>query len=324
MKHFLLSRTDNIGDVVLTLPLAGLLKQTFPDCTIGFLGKAYTRPVIESCPFVDYFLAEADFLELKPGQLPVEVLVHVFPNRKVAEHGRKLGIPMRIGTSRRWFHWLSCTHLVNLSRRHSPLHEAQLNARLLEPVLGKFSPSLADLAAVLSLARHPDLEAETKALFVPGKKAVVFHPKSKGSAREWGLDNFSRLASLLGQKPDVQVYVSGSGEEGEQMKDWLQAHPDVISLCGKLSLGQFIAFLSEAEGLVAASTGPLHIASALGIKAVGLFAPMDPIFPQRWAPLGPQAKVLVKEKACSDCRKGGACACILSLEAMQVLEALSL
>lgn len=322
MKHFLLSRTDNIGDVVLSLPLAGLLKQAFPGCTIGFLGKAYTRPVIESCPFVDYFLSEADFLEMKPGQHPIEVLIHIFPNRKVADHGRKLGIPMRIGTSRRWFHWLTCTHRVNLSRRHSPLHEAQLNARLLEPLVGKKDFSLPELTQALSLSQHPVAEPETLSFLVAGKKAVVFHPKSKGSAREWGLDNFSRLADMLSQKPDVQVYVSGSQEEGEQMRDWISAHPSVISLCGKLSLGQFIAFLSHSEGLVAASTGPLHIASALGIKAIGLFAPMDPIFPQRWAPLGPQAKVLVKEKGCEDCRKGGACACILSLEAVEVKKAL--
>ena len=43
-KHILICRTDNIGDVVLPLPLAGYLKQRFPDARIGFLCRAYAAP----------------------------------------------------------------------------------------------------------------------------------------------------------------------------------------------------------------------------------------------------------------------------------------
>jgi heptosyltransferase-3 len=63
-------------------------------------------------------------------------------------------------------------------------------------------------------------------------------------------------------------------------------HPEVINLTGKLSLQQFIAFINHCDVLIAASTGPLHIASALGKKAIGLFAPMRPIHPGRWKPIG--------------------------------------
>ena len=55
--RILISRTDSIGDVVLTLPVAGILKQTFPGCTIIFLGREYTRAVIEACDHVDQFVA---------------------------------------------------------------------------------------------------------------------------------------------------------------------------------------------------------------------------------------------------------------------------
>ena len=52
----ILSRTDNLGDVILTLPMAGVLKQHFPGVHIVFLGKSYTRPLIDACEFVDEFL----------------------------------------------------------------------------------------------------------------------------------------------------------------------------------------------------------------------------------------------------------------------------
>ena len=56
VNHVLITRTDGIGDVILTLPLAVALKRLLPHVKISFLGKAYTKPVIEACRAVDYFL----------------------------------------------------------------------------------------------------------------------------------------------------------------------------------------------------------------------------------------------------------------------------
>ena len=42
-----ISRTDSIGDVVLTLPVCVWLKKKFPDIKIIFFGSTYTKPVIE-------------------------------------------------------------------------------------------------------------------------------------------------------------------------------------------------------------------------------------------------------------------------------------
>ncbi len=38
--NIIISRTDSIGDVVLTLPVAAVLKKYFPEIKIGFMGKA--------------------------------------------------------------------------------------------------------------------------------------------------------------------------------------------------------------------------------------------------------------------------------------------
>jgi heptosyltransferase-3 len=53
---FLVSRTDAIGDVVLTLPIAGWLKQQHPGCRVVLIGRAYTAAVAAACPWVDEFL----------------------------------------------------------------------------------------------------------------------------------------------------------------------------------------------------------------------------------------------------------------------------
>jgi ADP-heptose:LPS heptosyltransferase len=92
----------------------------------------------------------------------------------------------------------------------------------------------------------------------------------------------------------------------------------VTDITGTMPLAQFIAFIQAAGGLVAASTGPLHIAAALGKVAVGLYAPMRPIHPGRWAPLGPRSGFLVVEKECQKCRHDTRCECIENIRPADV------
>ena len=135
LSNVIISRTDSIGDVVLTLPLATLLKQAFPDLIIGFMGTKYTQAIIESCSAVDVFIDVEDFKTKEitlEGKKP-ECIIHVLPNKKIAYRAKQLHIPYRIGTINRPFHWLTCTNFVRLSRKNSPLHEAQLNLKLLKP-----------------------------------------------------------------------------------------------------------------------------------------------------------------------------------------------
>ena len=63
-----------------------------------------------------------------------------------------------------------------------------------------------------------------------------------------------------------------------------------------------ISFINNCHGLVACSTGPLHIAAALGKYALGIYPPMKPIDPGRWAAIGKRTKIFVLKISCSDCR----------------------
>jgi ADP-heptose:LPS heptosyltransferase len=153
------------------------------------------------------------------------------------------------------------------------------------------------------------------------KTNIILHPKSKGSAREWGLDNFSELINSLPEN-QFKIFISGTKEEGEQARSLLEKHKHVTDLTGKLNLKQFISFINNSDVLVAASTGPLHIASALGKKAIGLFAPMWPIHPGRWMPVGENAKHLVLNKDCNDCKKSKDCHCIREIRSKQIVDVL--
>ena len=308
MRTFIISRTDAIGDVVLTLPVAGVLKELYPQARVLFLGRSYTAEVVKASVHIDGFL---DWDEIKTLP-PADAIIHVFPNKQIARLAKKAGIKMRIGTTNRIFHWFTCNRLVKLSRRHSPYHEAQLNLQLIKPLGAKDLYSLEEIGRYYGLSRLQPLPAGIAALPDRERYNLVLHPKSRGSAREWGLDNFRQLIRLL-PREDFKIFVTGTAAEGEQLQTLFEEFPFLTDLTGKLSLGQLMSFLSQAGGLVAASTGPLHLAAALGIDAIGLYPPIRPMHPGRWAPIGPKAKVFVRQGECEDCRKSGACACMLGI-----------
>ena len=185
-------------------------------------------------------------------------------------------IPQRIATSHRAFTWYTCNQLLHFSRKNSNLHEVQLSLKLLGPLGIKREFGLAEIPQYYGLkGQLPVLrEGDSKPKF-----RLILHPKSKGSAREWGLENFGKLIDLLPPEK-FSITVTGTSEEGELMRDFLLSHKGRINdMTGRLSLSELLEFIASCDGLVAASTGPLHLAAAFGILAIGLYAPMRPIFP---------------------------------------------
>ncbi|HDL19319.1 MAG TPA: hypothetical protein ENH29_09715, partial [Bacteroidetes bacterium] len=58
---FLLIRTDRLGDVILSTPVARVLRQHFPAMRIHFLVRKYTLPVVTDHPFVNRAWIDEDF-----------------------------------------------------------------------------------------------------------------------------------------------------------------------------------------------------------------------------------------------------------------------
>lgn len=301
--RIIVSRTDRIGDVVLTLPLCALLRSRL-GAEVVVLGRQYTRPLLEASGEVDGVLdwddvaagdvnQQRDFLTA----VRADAILHVFPRPDIARAALAARIPLRIGTSHRWYHWLTCDALEHFSRKHSELHEAQLNIRLARRLLGPEIPSLADLGALTAITPRIAIPSPVASLLRDDRFRLVLHPGSNGSAREWSLANWQALAESLDAER-VQLIVTGSEVEGAALRDWIGTlQAGTVDLTGKLDLAELIAVLAGVNGLVAASTGPLHLAAAVGIHALGLFPATPPIHPGRWAPLGPRAEVLVAPAA---------------------------
>lgn len=134
------------------------------------------------------------------------------------------------------------------------------------------------------------------------KYNLILHPKSQGNGREWGLQNFTQLINLLDTEK-YKIFISGVEKERELLKSIFDAAGEkVTDVTGLMNLSEFMSFIAACDGLIASGTGPIHLAGALGKDAFGIYPPIKPIHPGRWAPLGPKAQVFVLGKSCTDCK----------------------
>ncbi len=333
-----ISRTDAIGDVVLTLPLAGLLRRHRPDARIVFVGRRYTQPVIAACRHVDTFVDWDELAAQPPAArlaafraLQASAVLHVFPRRPLASLARAAGVPVRVGTRSRWYHWWTCNRRVALARRNSDRHEAWLNVDLavqagLLPATVLAEPSLVPFYGLAAAPGWPAPVAALASARGAGRDWVL-HAGSHQSARNWPLGHFVALARALRDRGD-RVFLTGTAAEGAALRPAFAALMDgvtVVDVTGQLTLPELMQLLAMSAGAVAASTGPLHLAAALGRIAVGIYPPVRPMHATRWGPLGSRAVALAHARpGCRDCReRGAACACMAAVAPGRVLAALS-
>ena len=313
VNRIIVSRIDSIGDVMLTLPFCAWLKECYPEATLVFLARGYTIPVVACFKPVDEILDWDVIVNLpiaeKIGLIKADCIIHLFPNKDIAALSKKAKIPIRIGSSHRIFHFLTCNYKVNFSRKNSSLHEAQLNFELARPFGLKTLPSFestATIGAHFSLPINPTPKSLKN---IDLSKAIVLHPKSQGSAIEWPIEKYHALSEQLIQSGKT-VLITGTEKEGEMIRKQFSFSQQLIDLTGQLTLSELIALLAKVKVVVACSTGPIHIAAVFGTPTIALFSSRKPIHPGRWRPLGEKSKVLVFDENCQNCKNGKQCRCL--------------
>ncbi|MFT3894220.1 MAG: glycosyltransferase family 9 protein [Anaerolineales bacterium] len=114
---------------------------------------------------------------------------------------------------------------------------------------------------------------------------VCIHPGARGLHRRWAPEKFAVVADWL-TALGYQVVLTGSAEEAEltsKVNQYMQAK--AIDLAGKTDLGTLGALVSQAHLVVSNDTGMSHVAAALKVPSVILFAVSHSV---RWAPTNEQ------------------------------------
>ena len=293
IRKMILARVeDRLGDTILTLPLAGILKSRFPNMQVTFLGDHFIKPIVKKSAFVDAFYDRRQIEDL--DKYNADAIMLLSPYSDLSKAVWRAKVPIRIGTARRWFHWLHANIRVSLKDRAVNLHETQLVTSFLPPLGIEDNFNIDELHQYYGWQTGPKLPFPE--VISDTKPNIILHPKSKGTAPEWPLEHYYKLASILDDK-NLNVIISGTEKERDTMQQTcsrLFELPNITDIVGRYSLADYIAIVEQADCLVASSTGPMHLAAIAGINTIGIFAPVRPYYPTRWRPIGKHVKVLCK------------------------------
>lgn len=320
-RRLLVVGPGGLGDTLLTWPVLQRLRQAEPALHITWIGRRAYAPIVQMMGVQQHQAGEDlaaggfDFRGFDAALSFADLGADFFGGLD-----RLAAVPLRIGPAAarqrpRWWN-----HLVHTTRFGRPRHEALRYLRLLRPF------GVIDAGPLAALPGAPPLQAPAVALpaDLPARGAVVLHPFSMGHAREWPIGYWIALAQQLAEQRRAVVF-TGSAAEGERLAAaWpvAQRPAGVADAFGRLDLAQLAALLGAADAVLACSTGPLHLAAALGTRTLGLFVPRKGLGVERWAAIGPAALSVQVQPRCGRRCQNGACPCIEALQPQRIAQAL--
>jgi heptosyltransferase III len=286
INRLLIVRTDRLGDVLLTTPLSRRVREQFPKAHITWLVRPYTAPLLENNPDVNHVLVDHDgpvsALIERLKQEKFDAAIVAYPRWRTTWAVWRAGIPLRVGPANKWYSLFFNPHVWQ-HRSEGKKHEADYNLELLEPLGIPFKRTATRLE--LSTDEKNEAKKFLSSMRISFRKPVVcLHPGSGGSSERWPLTHFMELGDRLQEAGCDVIVTGGPGEDYQNvMIDNMHRIP-VFVAAGSVSVRQFASILSCSNLVVSNSTGPLHIAVALGVPTVSVYSPIPTCHPRRWGP----------------------------------------
>ena len=119
--------------------------------------------------------------------------------------------------------------------------------------------------------------------------------------RRWPQENYVELILGLYHRFGVKTVLVGGKEDISYVNEFTKKLPsniDIFNFCGKLSIKELIGLFSRSRLLITNDSGPLHIASIVGLPTVSFFGPETPYL---YGPLGSGHHVFYEDTFCSPC-----------------------
>jgi heptosyltransferase-2 len=310
--NILIVRTDRIGDVVLSLPMAELVKKKYPDCRVAYFIRNYTRPLIDGNPFIDeVVIAEESEGEILFGKNLKKIKSKNFDTCVVVNPTLTISLMMflsriqnRIGTGYRWYSFLFSKKVFE-HRKYAEKHELEYNINL----LNKIDIDFKDFSNGIKFHLNVNGKSSEKINsilyekgFKSGNKIVIIHPGSGGSSVDLPKEKLIELTRRITNLNNVTIIITGSKSESELCKQF-EISEAVINLSGHLDLSLLKALINKADLFISNSTGPMHIAAALGVHVLGFFPKILSCSQKRWGPYTEKRTIFIPTIDCSNCNR---------------------
>ena len=323
--RLLIIRPDRIGDVILSTPVFASLRAARPNWTISVMVRPAVAELLTGNPDVDTVITlETDDkpsfsntrgLADKLRSLTFDLAIHLYSDFWLSLAVWRAGVPHRLGPASKLAQ-VFYNHTIKQRRSSGGSHEADYNLGLLAPLEIPFKRES-------KIVLQNGVSNGAKQMMDEQKKNVGVFPCMGGSARNWKPEKYAQLADYLSGKGVNVILMCGPGEE--KKLDEVQSHTaaDYGRYTGSTLTG-LAAVIKALDCFVAPSTGPLHMASAVGTPAVGIYCPIRVCLPERWGPIGGIDKSFVPAVPVCDSCTGEQCGyydCMDSIEVEPVGEA---
>jgi len=302
----LVVRLSSIGDVVHTLPaLAALARHGWQ---AGWIVEPPARPLLEGHPLLSQLVLAPPARGFSAGVARQAVSALRAEDYDVAldfqglwksvAWARLSGARRTIGFARAWRREGASAMLVGDSVSLPPRasHVIDKNLALLSSLGIEATGSREfPLPPTQAAAERVDDELERMGL----SEFVILNPGGGWASKLWPPERFGSVARGLRERGLSSIVSWGPGEES--LADRVVAASQGLAVRSfPTSLLEYVELARRARLVVAADTGPLHLACAVGTPVVGLYGPTDPA---RNGPFSPEDRVVRKAPPCAPCHR---------------------
>jgi heptosyltransferase-2 len=288
-----------LGDTVMALPTIRSLRNALPRAELWCLGP-WAGPILENEPGVARWLVPPDGVGARLAQArrlrqaPLDLALILTNSFETALAGWLSGARWRVGYGDGRGALL--TH--SLRRDPAAVHQVAAYLRLLRP-LGIEEPLAAPTLAIDPARRVEARRLLGEAGLPAGDPRVGLQlGAALGPSKLWAPERLAALTTSLDARGVRAVLLGSPGARELAAAVTAAAGIPVRSLVGRDRPALLPALISELDALVAADSGPAHVAAAVGVPAVTLFGPTDP---RLTAPLGPRQQALWHQPSCGPC-----------------------
>ena len=317
----LVVRLSALGDIVFALETVAALAAARPDVAIDFLVDDRWAGLLHGHPQIRHVLCFPRTRPLRvPGHLLAlrrrryDVVLDLHGIQKSAWNVRAVRATHKLGFAAPGSREGAARAYTRAVELPAPLpHRAARGYHLLRAL---------DLPSDPVRPVLPAPDAPPHVPWPDGSPRVVLQPGTSAFAafKRWPAERFAALASQLTAKGAAVLIGHGPGEADLADSIAAQAPGSRILDGGPMGLLGYAAALGTADVVVAADTGPLHLAAAAGTRVVALFGPKDP---DLYGPRGDGHQVLFQDVPCRPCtrRDCPAPACVQGIPTEDVLAA---
>ncbi|MBE0535082.1 MAG: glycosyltransferase family 9 protein [Phycisphaerae bacterium] len=298
-----------IGDCLLTLPLASLVRSAFDLGGIDFIGRTEYIDFYPGRTCIDTIksLESIDFHRLFEDHRVFTVEDHdrLIGSFAAYEHIISFMGAGDVNFETNFIFTLNCSHpaevtllpLASSGESDGHVSEFYIRAYLQENQVPS-TPPVFDAAACSLRAHAGDAQEGRRFLEAleinPDDHLAVIHPGSGGRAKCWHVDNFRQVARRLVCDGIQVLFLYGPVEMERMPSSVRQRLSDIAPCLSGGDLAKVLQVLTWADVYLGNDSGISHLAASLGKSTLAIFGPTDP---RRYRPLGPRVTVLTPPAA---------------------------